>query len=348
MHILFVSDEDLCRGPIARLIALQMAKKLGVPHATFRSCGLHVVAPLRPSPEVVEFMIGKEFDLRKHLSTGFDLPLVRQSDIILCMTHAIRKEAQARVGAPQSGKIVVLNDAVGFGSTRQKQDILTPEAHTDFQLMAIYTQLKATVGRFVRNLSDGDEVEDFGAKRVLTSERGVLDNPQIRQFLNHNIMEFIARSYEAPTSEQIAEHLQLVGQRVSTMEVEELCKSDLKNRLNRRIDSTWELDSHAQEEEARAKANRRAEQHTHASSNSTKRPDAAEAYNGKMDEATALEVLSITLNTTRSDARKSIKKLLTRYHPDKFHDDEEFRILAEEKTKQINQAWTLLEKRLPE
>lgn len=350
MHILFVSDDDLCRGPISCAIALQMAKKLGVTHTTFRSCGLSVVAPLRPDQELIHFMADKDFNLRKHFSTGFDLPLVRNSDLILCMTHDIRKQAMARVGSPQDGKIRVLNEAVGFGNTRQKQDIYTVEAYTEFQMMAVYSQLKATVGRLVRNLGDGDEVEDFGAKRVLAAERGVLDNPQVRQFLNHNIIEFITRSYEPPSSEQIAEHLQLVGQRVTAMEVEELCKSDLKNRLHRRADSTWELDAHAAEDDARARANQRAEQQAgpRTSNSSTKRPDPAELYSGKMNDETALEILSITMNTPRDEARKSIKKLLTRYHPDKFHDDEEFRLLAEEKTKQINQAWTLLEKRLPE
>jgi curved DNA-binding protein CbpA len=34
--------------------------------------------------------------------------------------------------------------------------------------------------------------------------------------------------------------------------------------------------------------------------------------------------------------------LLKRYHPDKFHDDEEFRAMAESKARRINRAWEVL------
>lgn len=348
MHILFVSDEDLCRAPMARALANQLAKSLRVQHATFHSCGLSVPSPKYPTVELVHFLAFKEINLRKHLSTPFQLSLVRNHDLILCMTHQQAAAARSAVGAPQSGKILVLNDAISFGNSPAKQNILPPPDHSEFHLMALYSQLKASVGRLVRNLSDGDEVEDFGAKRVEATERGPLDDPRLRQFLNHNILEYLQRAFQPATPEDVAEHLQALGQKISAMEIEELLKTDLKNRVIRRPDATWEPDSHAQEREEAERAKQKAASQSESQSRSRRPADPEALYGGTMDEATALTVLSITLNTPRDEARKSIKKLLTRYHPDKFHDDEEFRVLAEEKTKQINQAWALLEKKLPE
>lgn len=53
------------------------------------------------------------------------------------------------------------------------------------------------------------------------------------------------------------------------------------------------------------------------------------------------EVLGINKNATREDIKKAYKKLVKKYHPDKYVDNP-LRELAEEKLKEINNAYNFL------
>jgi DnaJ like chaperone protein len=52
--------------------------------------------------------------------------------------------------------------------------------------------------------------------------------------------------------------------------------------------------------------------------------------------------LGLPRDTTPAAAAKAYRRLLARYHPDKFHDDPEFRALAELKARKLNAAWALV------
>lgn len=328
---------------MARVLAQAFCNEMGVKSVVFESAGSNVEATLRSYEEVVEFMQSRYFNIKKHLSQPINFQMVRRADMIMCMTHDIAKQVKATIGEPHDQKVVVLNKAVGFGSTRSKQDITAILKLDEQTLMSVFSQLKAAVGRLVRYIGDGDEVEDFGAKKVADTSKGPLDSPQVRQFISHYIIEFISRAYESPDAEMIADHLQMVGQHISAMEVEELCTTDLRARLNRTIEGRFELDAQFEEEEKQ-----RSSRSSRTSSDSNGANFTFKEEKGTLTEDEAYEVLAITSSTSKSDARKSLKKLLTRYHPDKFHDDPEFRTMAEQKAKQINLAWETIEDKLKE
>jgi DnaJ-domain-containing protein 1 len=57
------------------------------------------------------------------------------------------------------------------------------------------------------------------------------------------------------------------------------------------------------------------------------------------------EVLGLPQGTPLDEARKAFRNLVAQYHPDKVaHLAPEFRVLAEERTRRLNEAWQLLEK----
>jgi DnaJ-domain-containing protein 1 len=59
----------------------------------------------------------------------------------------------------------------------------------------------------------------------------------------------------------------------------------------------------------------------------------------------ACNILSITSDASIDDIKSAYLKLLKKYHPDKVETlDEEIRILAEKKTKEINLAYDLIRK----
>ncbi len=54
------------------------------------------------------------------------------------------------------------------------------------------------------------------------------------------------------------------------------------------------------------------------------------------------EVLGVTKGASKDDIRKAYRELVKRYHPDKFQSNSDMLKLAEEKMKEINEAYTYL------
>jgi DnaJ-domain-containing protein 1 len=191
-------------------------------------------------------------------------------------------------------------------------------------------------------LADGDGPEDFGAT-AFADKAGHLDDPQFRQFAARYIVEFVERAFEPPTTENIAEALQVLGRPVSLFEVEELIREDLSRYLKRTKGRRWEA---IRQEEPNYRRAPEGEQRT-----SRERPRGTppprSSRDSAMTEQGAYAILSISADTPHGEAAKVYKKLQMRYHPDKFHDDEEFRSIAEEKAKDINHAWLLIKDKLP-
>ena len=60
-----------------------------------------------------------------------------------------------------------------------------------------------------------------------------------------------------------------------------------------------------------------------------------------MNRLKAFEVLGIPVTTSKAEIKQAWKDLLTIWHPDKHHENERRRKLAEEKTKEINEAYEI-------
>lgn len=65
-----------------------------------------------------------------------------------------------------------------------------------------------------------------------------------------------------------------------------------------------------------------------------------------MDLKEALNIMGLTYNSTMEDLKKSYKKLIFKFHPDKNPDSK--RKFAEEKTKKLNEARDIIIKYLNE
>ena len=358
MQILFVSRDDVVRGPLARAFCQKHAHDMNVDGVAFDSAGTHVPTPCKPHPEIVTFLREQGLNLAAHVSKPLTRTGVRPVDLILTMTHEEAKISREIVGDRHVGKVVVLNDAVGFGLTPKDMDIRRLPSISRHELMMLYSQLKASTGRLVRMIADGDtSAADFGAVGSDTVPDHYLDDPHLRHFLSRYIVEFIERAFEAPASETIVEALAVMGRPVTRRDVEELIREDLKGKVVRDGKGRWEIDARVREDEERERKekarrdrerqerDRAAEEKRAQGAKGRERPKAA-AREEKLTVEQALDLLSVTLETPREDAQKTYRKLLMRYHPDKFQDDEEFRKMAEAKAKRINLAWALIEEKL--
>ena len=68
--------------------------------------------------------------------------------------------------------------------------------------------------------------------------------------------------------------------------------------------------------------------------------------NLKMNEALAYSVLKLSGNPTIEEIKRAYKSIIKQYHPDKIDDmGDDIKALAEEKTKQINEAYKFLRKK---
>jgi hypothetical protein len=211
--------------------------------------------------------------------------------------------------------------------------------------MALFSRLKASTGRLVRMMSEGDtEPADFGAVAADTAADSYLDDPHLRHFLGRYIVEFVERAFEPPSTAQIREALQVMGRPLSERDITELIETDLQRKITLNEHGRWDIDARMAEDDARekkARAEQRAEREAEERKARASRPRTADR---KLSVEEARSILTITPATDRDEAQKTYRKLLMRYHPDKFHDDEEFRTLAEEKAKAINLAWDVMER----
>ncbi|MBI5153759.1 DnaJ domain-containing protein [Candidatus Poribacteria bacterium] len=352
MQILFVSGQDLYRGPVARVLASRHASEMGVHGLSFDSAGVEAALNAHSSPELVVFMRDQRLNLFHHVSKPLTGQLVRNADLLLAMTHELARAAKDAVGPVHGGKVVVLNEAVGFGRSAAEMDIHAPDQNGTKALMSLFTQLKASTGRLVRMVRDGDtSPRDFGAVAAETQPDRYLDDKHMRHFLVRYVREFIERAFEPPSTPQIADALAVMGRPLSFLDIEELLGTDLKGIAVRDGDGRWDIDERVKADEER----RRREKPAGKRKPSEQPRESAPPPGGgvmreqqQLTEAAALELLAVTMETSRGEAQRAYRKLLMRYHPDKFHDDEDFRLMAESKTKLINLAWALLEDRLPE
>ncbi|MCC7145881.1 MAG: threonylcarbamoyl-AMP synthase [Phycisphaeraceae bacterium] len=115
--MVLVCSGNTCRSPMAELIAKQIlaeGRKVGpeeLEQAGIRvmSAGAYAAADVPPSPEAVEAMARQGLDLSKHRSKKLTVGMVREADVIYCMTGA-HVEAVLSLDAAARGKTFLLDE----------------------------------------------------------------------------------------------------------------------------------------------------------------------------------------------------------------------------------------------
>lgn len=356
MRILFLSDQDQCRGPMARAIAERMARTEHLEGVVFDSAGIAAPQAQPPTLEAASFMKGEKYNIIPHRSKRLSPPLADGADLIFGMTQAQVNEARRALGPDYAPKVVLLNAAVDLATS--KMDVPPPDNGSIAGYRRIYAALCAAIGRLIRMLEDPQAVpEHFGAQAMPKKMKpGTGGNgpratestvdPEKRVFLANLLFHLIERAFEPPTLGSLLEELSSAGHSLSRLELEELLRQDLHNLVRIDKDGAWYVIHGAAEkrrQEARAEAKARSD-----AERARREAERQKEADRNMTEEIALEILGVTRETTVGDARRKYRALLKRYHPDKFHDDVEFRDMAEQKARRINAAWDMMETRLPE
>lgn len=365
MRILFVSEEDRCRGPMARALAERLARLAGLDGVVFDSAGLAAKGNETPSLEAAAFLKHEKINILNHRSKPLSVEIADGADVIFCMTAVQTTGAKKLLGEYYAPKVVLLNEGIDLATKRL--DVDPPPTPTMASFRRLYASLSASMGRLVRTLEDPHAVpEYFGARSIAPKLKAGTGgagprttqntlNPEKRRFLTNVIFDLIERSFEPQTTALLLDELKGMGHELPLFELEEIMKQDLHNALRIDKDGVWHVISGAREqrrEKAKAEARARAQQATgngttsgtgSGTSGDQKRAERPAAR--RLTEQEALETLGVTGQTSADEARSKYRALLKKYHPDKFHDDEEFRTLAEEKAKRINEAWNMLKAR---
>lgn len=328
MHVLFVSDHDLVRGPMARALCLRHAADMNLFTARFASAGLDAIESRKPTRDLVLFLEGQDLNAVAYKASALVSTATRPADLILCMTREIAARTRERIPATDHGKVLIFKEAIGFGGDG-RLDIIPARGMTTKALFPVYSQLKAATGRLVRLLANGRPTPaDFGA----TGPRGAdqMADPATRAFLGRAIIDVLERAFEPMTTHGIHAILGRMGRPVTVADVEMLLQDDLRDLVARDMEmGTW----------SRNKTRRSAKP----------RHDApAPPPEEKLTIDAAFALLGLHRDTTTAAAAKSYRRLLARYHPDKFHDDAEFRALAELKARRLNAAWEMVKRVLGE
>jgi protein-tyrosine-phosphatase/DnaJ-domain-containing protein 1 len=343
---------------MARSIADRMARQSGLEDTVFDSAGIAVEKSEPAYVETITFLKREKYNILNHRSKRLSVQVVDNADIVLCMTAELVQQTKELLGDYYAPKVVLLNKAIDLDT--KNLDVELPNLHSIMSLRRLYASMLASMGRLVRTLEEaGVSPEYFGARRVAPRLKpgsggggGQRKSPSTvdpvkRQYLVNVIFDFVERSFEPPTSQTILHNLKSLGQELSNLELEELLRQDLHGYLRVDRDGVWHVvpgASQKRQEKAKAEARARARAN-HQQRAEQQKP--APPREEKMTEELAYETLSIAPTTFLPDAQKKFRQLLQRYHPDKFHDDPEFQILADQKIKRINDAWAMVKDKFP-
>lgn len=334
---------------MARSIAEKFARKADLDGMVFDSAGTRAPNAKPPSMDAASFLRMEKIDILRHRSKPLNDHLADSADLILPMTAANVEEVRELLDPHFHPKVVLLNEAIDM-STRN-MDVLPPRDSTVASLRRTYASLLASVGRLVRTLEDsGVCPEWFGAKTVerkfkvgsrSTNARAsaATIDPEKRRYLANFLFDFLERAFEPPTISHLMEAVHGIGHHLGQSEVEEILRQDLHSYARQDRQGCWILKHDATAR--RREAARQSAQARNASTR-TRAREAIDDENAKLTPELAFTILGIGRTTGQEEARRKYRALLKRYHPDKFHDDEDFRQMAERKARRINEAWDLI------
>ncbi len=338
---------------MARALCERAAKKQHLEElSVFDSAGLDLTDKVSPTVEIVTFLRGERINIAAHRGKPLTVPLIDGADVIFCMTRDLTERAKKFVGEEYREKVVLYTEGIDLAT--KNPDFVEPANDSVQAYRQLYAALTAAAGRLVRTLEEPNvKPEYFGAKTIekkIQPQRSgggpragaTTIDPNKRIFLANFLFDYLERSFEPPTTAILQEVVNEAGHELSSLEVDEILKQDLHNYVRVDRDGSWHVVPGANDkrrDEAKAQARARAQADKAREQNkaaSEKLPDE------ELTESVAYEVLGATKTTSFDEAQKKYRALLKRYHPDKFHDDVEFREMAEGKARRINAAWLML------
>lgn len=347
---------------MARALAQKLAAKDGLTGDVFDSAGVHASVTEGPTVEAAVFLKSEKINIMEHRSKPLSPQLADSADVIFCMTGDIVRDAIALVGEEFRPKIILFSK--GIDLDLKQVDIITPPVFSPSNYRRLYAVMQAAIGRLIRMLGDpGSCPEYFGTKTMEKLNRPGGARPggkpaapptppvdaEKRAFLANVLFDHIERAFEPPTISVLLRALEAAGQSVPTREVEEILHQDLHSYVRTFPDSTWDVVSGAAQKR-RQKARDDFQARVKAANQASAAPPPPPATpkpqrEEKITDDVAFEILGLRLGETATEARKKYHALLKRYHPDRFHDDPEFRDMAESKAKRINLAWGQVKER---
>lgn len=114
MRVLFVCTGNTCRSPLAEAAARKLAAEKGLKNVTFASAGIGAYGGAAASEGAMLVALERGLDLSTHQAQPLTPELVRESDLILCMSEHHVASAVALGG---DGKTFLLDEYASSGRT---------------------------------------------------------------------------------------------------------------------------------------------------------------------------------------------------------------------------------------
>lgn len=114
MKVLFVCTGNTCRSPLAEAAARKLAAGKGLKNVTFASAGIGAYGGAAASEGAMLVALERGLDLSTHQAQPLTPDLVRESDLILCMSEHHVASAVALGG---EGKTYLLDEYASNGKT---------------------------------------------------------------------------------------------------------------------------------------------------------------------------------------------------------------------------------------
>lgn len=124
MKVLFVCTGNTCRSPLAEATARKVAVQRGLDDVTFASAGTGAIGGGGASEGAILVGLERGLDLGSHRSQPLTSELVRDSDLILCMSE---RHVESAIAMGGEGKTFLLDDFASEGKT--SQSITDPFGH---------------------------------------------------------------------------------------------------------------------------------------------------------------------------------------------------------------------------
>ncbi|MDX2175706.1 MAG: DnaJ domain-containing protein [Candidatus Sumerlaeia bacterium] len=349
LRLLFVSQDDLCRGPLAREIAQGIVAQQHVVGMNFDSAGLRAPVAQPPPEEVVHLAQLDHLNLAYHRSRPLTPELLANYDAALCMTVSIAERIRKGYPKEQGEKAVVLSKAAQVG---WQTDDIPSLVEIDGGWRTLVSQLRAAVGRLIRGVEGSlRPLDELGVGKPIAIE--VAGPPPGLSPLGLAVWSVLNGAQGPMRTADIVERLARMRHKTDAMAVSRLFQGELKRAVRADGQGGWSLAGGARPSAAAPPP--AAPPRDEPRPSRPVPPTAAPPPPPPPPQPEAFVVLSVTQamvilglppKSDPDEVRRAYRDLMKRYHPDRFVDDPDFRQMAEEKARRINAAWEFMKPRL--